>query len=222
MSHNHENDKKYDTEEDQNIEEGSQGEEQESQGDDEIIDLDDQLGDGTNDQENRIESSANENKDKMEHSDSARNNQSSLNENQTIKNPNVNMPTLQNIDISISIINKDVLPKEDVLNFLLNSNDLFFSPNNSNILMTENTMLKTKKKAYKVNSSLNKQKIKPNYMLTNETNSAEKTYDFHTAVKKMVTNLSKNEGNDDKLIKLLINKKELEKSDIVRRFIMFS
>jgi hypothetical protein len=38
----------------------------------------------------------------------------------------------------------------------------------------------------------------------------------------MVTNLSKNEGNDDKLIKLLINKKELEKSDIVRRFIMFS
>jgi hypothetical protein len=88
--------------------------------------------------------------------------------------------------------------------------------------MTENTMLKTKKKAYKVNSSLNKQKIKPNYLLTNDPNSAEKTYDFHTAVKKMVTNLSKNEGNDDKLIKLLVNKKELEKSDIVRRFIMFS
>ena len=103
-----------------------------------------------------------------------------------------------------------------MLNFLLNSNDLFFSPNNSNIMLTENTMMKTKnKKSYKVNSTICKDKNKPSYLLPVEINSPEYTYDFHTAVKKMVSNISKTENYDDKLIKLLLDKNVIKKCDLV-------
>ena len=82
--------------------------------------------------------------------------------------------------------------------------------------MTENTLLKTKnKKAFKVNSTIGKDKNKPNYMLPLEMNSAEYTYDFHTAIKKMVSNISKTEKYDGKLIKLLLDKKVIKKSDLV-------
>jgi hypothetical protein len=81
--------------------------------------------------------------------------------------------------------------------------------------MTENTMLKTKKRSYKVNSTLGKSQNKNSYILPNEGNSAEKTYDFHTAVKRIAINLSKNEGYDDQLLKLLLDKKVIQKTDLV-------
>lgn len=77
-------------------------------------------------------------------------------------------------------------------------------------------MLKTKlKKSSKVNSTINKDKNKPNYMLPVEITSAEYTYDFHTAIKKMVSNISKTENYDFKLIKLLLDKEVIKKSDLV-------
>ena len=114
---------------------------------------------------------------------------------------------LQNIDVKI-------FPKEQILNFLMNNKEIFGSCSSVN-LDTLNIPVKSEKKTNKkyknIESSFKQTRIKPNYMLSNSMNDPEMTYDFNTAWNRVIKRVVDNKI-EDKSLKLLVSKKNIEKS----------
>jgi hypothetical protein len=113
---------------------------------------------------------------------------------------------LQNLDVN-------TVPKEEIVNFLLNNKELFGSCSSLDLDVMVSSPFKSERKKRnnkynKVESSFKQNKIKPNYILSNsmEIGNPEMTYDFRTACNRVA------DGNADKSLKLLVTKKAMAKT----------
>lgn len=140
---------------------------------------------------------------------------------ETAKNPETMMNTLQeNIqyntdDLRLETLDLNIVSKEDAVNFLLYKTKF----DKSNKSLSPRTKRKRNKNRYtKVKSMVNKESFKPNYFLNTDTN-PEKTYDFNTALTRVVASKMNDKTVNVKLKKALISKRKVKNIKTVNYFI---
>ena len=120
--------------------------------------------------------------------------------------------------LNLHKIDFNTIPKDEIVNFLLNNKDLFDSTGNE-IIENQKIAKKAKKgkkdKYINVESSFKQTKIKPNYFLSNSLNDPELVADYNTACSRVIKK-ALDDKNEDKHMKLLVTKKGVKKSRNVK------
>ena len=120
----------------------------------------------------------------------------------------------RNEPLNLNNLDVNIVPIEEIVNFLLNSKELFgsFSTNDIKTPKCPDNLSKKINHKYKnIESTFKQAKIKPNYILSGSMNNPEMTYDFNTAWNRVIK-----KAVDDKIVdnsmKLLVTKKHIKKS----------
>lgn len=117
-------------------------------------------------------------------------------------------------DLKLETLDLNIVSKEDAVNFLLYKTKL----DNTTKSNSPATKRKINKNRYnKVKSMINKESHKPNYLLNMETN-PERTYDFQTALTRVVASKMNDKNEDNNLKKALISKRKVKNIKTVNNF----
>jgi len=126
--------------------------------------------------------------------------------------------------VRLNNLDLNSVPKEEVINILLRSKE-FDGGSPDNLIKSKLRLRNKKNKSEKykhIQTTINNNQNRPNYLLNNSAGNAENTYDFDTALAKVVRELGKGgkDSNEKKAMKLLATKgklKNVEKLDKANR-----
>ena len=133
------------------------------------------------------------------------------------ENPENNGKRVSPLNLNFRTIDFNTVPKDEIVDFLLNNKEMFYSDSNPNInkYFTKKHRKLKKDKYINIESSFKQTKAKPNYFLLNSSNNPEKTYDFDTARSRVIKKAI-DEKNVDEHVKLLVTKKGAKKTKNVK------
>ena len=116
-----------------------------------------------------------------------------------------------NDDLKLETLDLNIVSKEDAVNFLLYKTKFEKSTKS---MSPSTKRMRNKNRYTKVKSMFNRQSNKPNYFLNLNSN-PENTYDFNTALTRLVASKMNDKTEDIKLKKALISKRKVKKIETV-------